>query len=729
MRASEIVGADTATDLHASAGTPAIRPTPQGLKRLLAPRSVAIVGASATPGALGASTIANLERSGFSGDIYLVNPKRDEIGGRRCLKSADELPLGVDVAVLAIPRAGVLEAVHALARRKAGAVIIFSAGFAEGGEAGRNEQREIARIAADSGMVVEGPNCLGIVNYVAGVALTFVETPAVILAGRPGIGIVSQSGAMISVLSVMLTSRNLGISYSISTGNEAASGVEDYLEYLIDDPHTQVIGMLVEQFRDPRRFLALAERLRRGGKRIVLLHPGRSSAARESAATHTGALAGDFDTMRVLVERQGVVLVSTLEELGDVLELALRCPAIPAGPAAVLTESGAFKALALDLCEQIGLPLPEITDQDAPALRAAMPEFVPVSNPVDLTAQALVDPDLYRRTLAALLADERFGSVVLAIVQTDEKTSALKFPSIITAIEELKPRKPVVFAGLDEGAVVPHEYIARLRGLGVPCYVSPERALRAVASLTALSSRDMSRRELEAQSSALASLAGKLRSGVVPEYRAKELLAPFGFAFSPGILTGSLTEAHAAAVSLGFPVVLKAQSADLPHKSDAGGVILSLGDAAQLEHGWHRLHANLAKRRPGLVLEGVLVEKMSRVGTEFIVGGRNDPQWGPVVLVGFGGVQAEVLKDVRLLPADLPLNAIERELSLLKGAALLRAFRGAPPLDVPALAHLIVSVASVLKAAPAIREIDLNPVLVYSEGAGVIALDALITVA
>lgn len=697
---------------------------PEVIERLLKPRSVAVVGASDKPGALGASAIANLDRIKFQGEIYLINPNRDRIGNRACLKAVDDLPLGVDAAVLAIPRVAVLDTIKALARRKVGAAIIFSAGFAEGGEAGLSEQREIARIAADSGMVIEGPNCLGLVNYVDGVALTFVETPAIALNGRQGIGIVSQSGAMAAVLSVMLTSRELAVSYSISTGNEAVSGVEDYIGYLLDDPHTRVIGMIVEQFRRPRRFLQLAHAARSKGKQIVLLHPGRSSAARESAATHTGAMAGDYAVMRTLVERQGVLLAENLEELGDLLEIASRCSTMPVGGAAVLTESGAFKALTLDLCEQIGLALPAINDANAPLLRAAMPAFVPVSNPVDLTAQALVDPDLYRRTLSAVLLDDRFGSVVFGVIQTDATTSNIKFPSILRAVHDLKPAKPVILAGLDEGAAVPPHYIEQLRALNVPYFPSPDRALRAVARFSALASRDVA-----VSCVAPTPLAERPPAGVVAEYRAKQVLASLGIPFPSGLFVTNLEQAQAAAIKLGFPVVLKAQSADLSHKSDAGGVILGLNDATQLAEGWTRLYANIAQHRPGLVLDGVLIEKMGRRGVELIVGARNDPAWGPVILAGFGGVQAEILQDVRLLPADLTIDGIVHELNMLKSAALLRGFRGSPALDVAAVAALIARVGRLLLAEPTILEIDLNPVIVYRQGEGAVALDALMLVA
>jgi acetate---CoA ligase (ADP-forming) len=690
------------------------------LSRLLSPRSVAIVGASPTPGALGAAVLANLERHDFSGDIHLINPKRDEIGGRPCLKSIDQLPHGVDAAVLAIPGPAVLDAVRALAGRGVGAAVIFSAGFAEGGEEGLAAQAEVARIAAESGMVVEGPNCLGMVNYVAGVPLTFVETAPLPLDGKPGIGIVSQSGAMAVVLGTTLMAKQLGISISVSTGNEAASGVEDYVEQLIDDPNTAVVGMIVEQFRKPARFLALADRMRAAGKAIVLLHPGKSSAARESAATHTGAMAGDWQLMRTKVERAGVIVVDSLEELGDVLEIALRAKPVGRGGTAVLTESGAFKALTLDLAEQIGLDLPPVGGDTEARMRAAIPDFIGISNPMDLTAQALVDPDLYRRTLEPLLADDAFAAVVLGIIQTDPATSARKFPPIIDAVRALAPEKPVIFAGLDDGAPVPADYIGGLHEIGVPYFPSADRAFRALRQLSRHAARDAAATD----GSPLA--LEDLPAGVVAEYRAKQSLAPAGIPFPAGAFAATLEEARSAAAQVGYPVVLKAQAAALSHKSEAGGVLLNIADEAALDAAWQRLYANVAAYSPGLVLDGALIEKMGTRGTELIVGARNDPEWGPVILVGFGGVQAELLKDVRLLPHDLTRDAIVAELRQLKSGALLDGFRGSPALDVDAVAEVIASLGRVLAGTPSIREIDLNPVVVYPKGQGAIALDALI---
>ncbi len=568
------------------------------------------------------------------------------------------------------------------------------------------------------------PNCLGLVNYVDRIPLTFVETTAVPPGDRRAIGIVSQSGAMAAVLGTMLLARDCGVSYSVSTGNEAASGVEDYVDWLVDQPDTHVIAMIVEQFRKPQAFLSAARRAKAAGKPVVLLHPGKSSAARESAATHTGAMAGDYKLMRALVSRAGVIFAETLEELGDIAEIAVRCAALPSGATAVLGESGAFKALTLDLAEELGLPLADLHDEDSPLLRAALPPFVPVSNPLDITAQGLSEPAIYTRCVEALLADDRVGTVITGIIQAEAITCTIKIPPILAAIEGKVLTKPVIFAGLDEGAQVPAERVAALRAAGIPWFPSTERALRAVTRLTQWSAQDLSGNDLPALP-----LAGlESVSGVIPEYRSKALLEPIGLSFPKGGFAASAEGAVAAANSVGYPVAMKAQAAALGHKSDAGGVILNLADADAVREAWERIHGNVTAYSAAITLDGVLIEAMGKRGMEMIVGAKNDPEWGPVVLAGFGGVTAEILQDVRLLTADLTQDAVEAELMKLRSAALLSGYRGSPALDVPALAALIVKLGQVLRAEPWIREIDLNPVILHPLGEGVVALDALMLV-
>ena len=686
----------------------------EALARLLRPGSVAVVGASDKPGALGATLITNLDRAGFAGAVYPINPKREAIGARKCLASIDDLPTGVDVAVLAIPRPAVIDTVRALAARGVGAAIVFSAGFAEDGPEGLAEQAEIARIANEAGMVIEGPNCLGLVNHVDKIPLTFVEAFCEPPAGKRAVGVVSQSGAMAAVLSTVLGARAVPTSYSVSTGNEAVSGVEDYVEWLIDDPDTHVIAMIVESFRKPARFLDAARRARAAGKPVVLLHPGTSSAARESAATHTGAMAGDYQLMRAKVARTGVIFAETLQELGDLAELLVRCPALTRPEVAVLGESGAFKAMVLDQAERLGLPLTALDNANAPVLRAALPPFVPVSNPLDLTAQGLSQPSLYTQVINALLDDDRIGAVVAGIIQSDPATADIKVPAILAALDGRTLTKPMVFAGLDEGARMPDHYIAALRERGVPWFPTTERVLTALARLGG--------QRGPAQSAAieplpLPDLADE--AGVIPEYRSKALLAPLGVPFPNGAFAASADGAAAAATALGYPVAMKAQAGALSHKSDAGGVILNLADAEAVRAAWDRMHASVAAYDANIALDGVLIEAMGPRGVEMIVGGRNDTEWGAVVLAGFGGVTAEILQDVRLFTPDMTEAEVIADLGKLKSAALLAGWRGAPALDVPALARLIES-------EPRLSELDLNPVILYPAGQGVIALDALI---
>ena len=692
------------------------------IKRLLAPKSVAIVGASPTPGSLGGGVLGNLERFGFKGDIHLVNPSRSEIGGRPCVASTLDLPMGVDAAVLAIPGKGVLDALRGCAERGVGGAIVFSAGFAEAGPEGAARQREIVELARKSGMAIEGPNCLGVVNYIDNVCLTFGVAAPFAPAGGRGVAIVSQSGAMATVLRAALHARDIGVSCTVSTGNEAIDGVEDFLDTMLDDPAHACVAMVVEQFRKPRAFLALARRARKIGKVVFLLHPGRGQAARQSAATHTGALAGDWEIMRACAQSAGVCVVESLEEIIDVCEIAMRSPRLPRGGVAMITDSGAFKAITLDTAESLGLRMPELSPASSEIIGAIAPGLILPTNPLDLTAQALVDPDLYRKTLRPLLDDDAFGSVLFGVIFSSPHMAHRKNKPIVDALRDFKPEKPVFLAMLGDEAEVPADLIAQFRELKTPFFRSPERLMRALARLDQWASRPLPPEGGEAPE------AETLPAGTVPEHRAKELLRPFGVATPEGCLAQALVDAVKIAARVGYPVALKAQSAALSHKSDAGGVILNIASAEALRDAWTRLHGNIAKANPALELDGVLVEAMSPRGVELIVGARNDPDWGAIVLVGMGGVTAEALGDVRIMPAGLGVDAIAAEISALKGAALLKGFRGDGPRDIRAAAEIAAGVGRFAQAHPEVREIDINPVLVLPEGQGALALDALIEV-
>ncbi len=703
---------------------PAAAPARSAIERLLRPRSVAIVGASPSPGSLGAGVMANLGRFGFKGDVFLVNQNRREIDGRPCLASAQDLPMGVDCAVLAIPRAGIRDAVIACAGRNVGGVIVFSGGFAEAGAEGRALQEEIAALGRAGGLVIEGPNCLGLVNNVDGIALTFGVAVPLPLGGRPGIGIVSQSGAMATALRTALAAHEMGTSFSISTGNEASTGIEDYFDYLIDDASTAIVALIVEQFRDPKRARALARRAQERGKPVVVLHPGRSRAAQLSAQTHTAAMCGDYQVMRAVLTHEGVIFADTIEELIDISELLARFPHPPRDGIAVVTESGIFKGIALDYCEALNLPVAELTAGTIAAIDKLAPGLIAPTNPLDLTAQGIVDLSLFPNAMRALLADEHTGCVVLNAMCTHPLMVQRRMPPVIEALRQEAPSKPLIFTMMGDDVEVPADIIRGFRDLNVPFFRSPERALRALARVY-----EHDRRKPRPRRTAdTAAGAPSLASGVIPEHRSKAILAEVGIPFPKGALVRDLASARRAADGIGYPVALKAQSSGLSHKSDAGGVVLGISDGGALSAAWEKLHADIAHARPDLALDGILVEAMKPKGMELILGARNDPDWGAVLAVGLGGIFAEALGDMRVLPADFAADAIADEIMQLEGAKALSGFRSAAVADVRAAADVAARLAAFVLQHPEIAEVDLNPVVVYPAGQGAMALDALIVV-
>ena len=692
-----------------------------GAGRLLRPGSIAIVGVSPEPDSIGGAVLANLERFKYGGVIHLVSRSRDAIGGRPCLPSIDELPEGVDAAVLALPQAGIAEAVASCIKRKIGAAVIFAAGFAEIGDAGRLAQDKLARAAKVGGLALQGPNCIGFVNYADGVPLTY-EPVTQAQPNGPAVAIAAQSGAMASSLRAAFQAKGLAVSHAISTGNEAGLCVEDFLEFLAEESQAKAIALFVEQIRQPKRFLELAVKARKAAKPIVLLHPGRGARAKDSARTHTGALAGDYAVMETLLRRQAVALVETVEELIDTTEILARFPQAPVKGAAIVTNSGAFKGFALDFCESIGLDLPAPSAATIAALKQALPPFASIDNPLDVTGQLIKEPAILPKSVAPLLVDAAFGSLVVAVVPGGPQQASAKAQALLPAVAG--SAKPVAVATTHDEGELPAEFIPALRGAGLPFFRSPERALRAMARVTAFG-RARAAAEISAPAIKLpaAKLPGK---GALAEYKSKDFLVALGFKTPRGALVSNVVEAKNLAARLGYPVALKAQSAALPHKSEAGGVILGLADATVLAQSWEKLNASVHKAHPRIVLDGVLVEAMAEPGIEMAVGARRDKEWGPVLMVALGGVWIEALKDVRLMPVDLDAKDIEREILSLKGAALLKGMRGKPAADVPALVEAMLRLGALMQANPAIVEIDINPLTVYAKGNGVLALDAFI---
>ncbi len=703
---------------------------PRPMARVMTPQSIAVVGASADVRSFGGFVLGNLKRFGYAGALHLVSRSSSEIDGHRCVKTVDELPEGIDLAVLAIPEAGVLDAVRGLAARGTHAAVLFASGYAEAGDEGRARQDELAAVAEAGGLLLVGPNCMGFTNLAAGVPLTFEPLVAQPREVRPGIGVVAQSGAMAANLRDAFLGRGLPITTVFSTGNEISLGVEDVLAHYIADPQTRVIAAYVEQVRRPALFLQLAAQARAAGKPIVLLMPGKSARARAAAQSHTGALAGDHATACALLKREAVVVVASLDELFDTTAVLLRFPAPPVGGTAFMTGSGAMKNIALDFAADLGMPLPDLAPATVATLKAALPAYAVAENPLDYTTIGVRQPGLIGEILLAMLADEHIGNMVLSIPVGPEVAQRDKAEHIVPAIARATKPAVLVLTG-DAGPIEPF-FTDAIRASGVPLFRSPDRALRAMArvagyaeALQRAARAKAHSRSVTARAVALPASAA-LVEGVYAEHQSKAWLAEVGIPVPQGALARNVDEAVRIAARIGWPVVLKAQASALPHKSDVGGVVVGLADEAALRAGWARLVASVSLHRPELVLDGVLVETMGPRGLELVVGAKRDADWGPVVLVGLGGVWIEALKDVRLVPADLPLDDIVIELGRLQAAPMLQGIRGAPAVDVRAVAQVVAQIGAQMRANPNIVEIDINPLVAYPDR--VLALDALVVV-
>jgi acyl-CoA synthetase (NDP forming) len=731
------VKVSAAADATAQAAVPPdapVRPAaaPLPVARLIRPQSIAIVGISPEPSSHGAAMLKSLASFDYSGAIHLVSRNRREAFGRPCAATIDDLPMGIDLAVLCVPRAAVLDAVAACGRRRIGGAIVYASGFAETGAAGLAEQNVLADLARRAGIALLGPNCLGYINHVDGVALCL-PLPEPRRDKDPSVGFLAQSGAMMLAACDLARAKGFGFTQLVSTGNEAVIGVEDFLAEMIDDDATRVILLFMEEIRRPALFLELAARARERRKPIVMFHSGRTAAARAAARTHTGALAGDFRTMATLTAHQGVIHAGSFDELLDIAALLVRFPDAPVAGVGVITNSGAFLGMTFDICADERLAVPALSPPILDQLAALMPDYAAADNPLDLGTQLLRTPQLLGTVTQSMLDDPDIGSVVLAIVLGSRQQAVDKARAANAVLRQAE--KPAAFGAIG-GEAAPPEFLAEFADGKVALFPSAERALRAMARIThyGLALRRWQERR-KADNGAAGPVAGLAPQcappplpgrGVLPEYLGKVYLAALGVPVPQGALASNVADALAIADRIGFPVAMKAQAAALAHKSEAGGVRLGIADAAALRQAWYALNAAVGAARPDVRLDGVLVERMSPPGIEMIVGARRDPQWGPVIAMGFGGVRVELLDDVRLLAPDVTEEDILNELGLLRAAKCLHRVRGALPADTAALAAIILKVAVLMRTVPDIIEIDLNPIVVHPQGQGACALDALV---
>jgi acetate---CoA ligase (ADP-forming) len=698
------------------------------ISAIMRPRSVAIVGISAKPGSAGRIVLELLANNKFTGSVHLVGRSSTDIDGHKVLATVDELPPEIDLAIFTLPAAAVCEAVEGCVRRRVKAAVIFASGFAEVGDDGARRQDRIAEIARAGGLALVGPNCLGFVNFVDGFAAVFSSprpTPRLPDGTRGAVAIVAQSGGLGSHLQSGLQTRGVPVSCWISTGNEASLGLADFIQYLLDDPVTQVITLYAEHIRRPKEFIDIAGEALRRGKPIVMMHPGRGEKAKEAARSHTGALTGDHAVMHAVVEHAGIVVVDTLDELMDVSEILARFPKPSKGGLGILTFSGAFCGIAHDFCEDIGVRVPPLSPDTMAHLTPILPAFLPPKNPLDLGTQTIWQPELLQICVEALLRDTAIGGVAISIPPTSPQHAVLYIEGITAASKA--SAKPLALAILGDAAPLSPEFMTIARDNKVVLSRSSDRTLRAMGKVIDYGNRNSALAHRKPTPIGSVPIP-ELGQGTQPEWLSKKVLAALGLRVPAGDLAHSADAAVAIAERIGYPVAMKAQAAKLAHKTEAGGVVLGVADADAVRRNWATLHTNVERAQPGLKLDGVLVESMSARGLELVLGARRDPRWGPVLMVGLGGIWVEALGDVRLMAPDLTEDEIVDELAKLKTAKLLHGFRNLPPVDVTAVAAAAVSLGRLMRAHPDITEIDVNPLMVHAVGQGATALDALIVV-
>ncbi|MBI2525477.1 MAG: acetate--CoA ligase family protein [Candidatus Rokubacteria bacterium] len=692
---------------------------------LIAPRAIAVLGASDDPVKIGGRPLAFLLRHGYRGGLFPVNPTRATVQGLPAFPSLDALPSAVDLAIVVVPAERVLETLGAAAAGGVRVAIVFSSGFAEGGEAGRREQARIGELARRTGLRVLGPNCQGFAHLPSRLLATFASSFLDETLHVGPVAMVSQSGAMAGMLYEMARDTSLGFNYWVSTGNEADLQAAEILAEVVEDPETRVALCYLEDVKDAARFREALGRAHRRNVPVFVLKTGRTAEGRRAARSHTGALAGEDAVYDAVFREWGAIRAADPADLLHLPQAFLRYR--QAGPrVAILSNSGGLGVLSVDLCADLGLVPAVFTVETTAGLRAALPIFAAPQNPVDLTAQLLSDPGMLMRVLPLLEGDPGVDMIVFQVALFGAASDVARFVGDVAAVAQRTSKVVAVSC--------PQRHIVeRFRQASVLAFDDSTVALRSLACLahaTRQRSRCLARTTAIVGPPPPAPPIPRARAsahGFLSEWESRRLLEPFGLPLVQSALCADPDEAARVAERLGYPVVVKICSRDLPHKSEAGGVALGLTDARAVAEACRRIRACVAERAPGAAVEGFLVQRHAAGSLELALGVKTDPVFGPVVLVAAGGILVEALRDFRLLLPPIDRAAAEEALRGLRVGPLWDGARGSAPLDLPAAADLLVRLGVATQAlGGAVAEIDLNPVLVGPRDAGATVLDALV---
>jgi acetyl coenzyme A synthetase (ADP forming)-like protein len=691
----------------------------RNLDGLLFPRSVAVIGATPVAGKIGNVVFTNV--ANFPGEVYAVNPKYQEIAGKPCFPSVLDLPKPVDLAVVVIPAEGVSQVLQECGKKGIKNAVVITAGFKECGPEGAKRERELVQIAEEYGLNVLGPNVLGLISTRVGLNATFAPKGAL-----PGsIAFMSQSGAFCTSVLDWAWKEKLGFSHFVSLGNKAVLDESDFLAAFAEDPETKVIVAYLEGIKDGPRFMELARRISQE-KPIVILKAGRAEAGARAVSSHTGTMAGADHAYDAAFRQCGVIRARTVEELFDYAYILARQPLPKGKRIGIMTNAGGAGVMAADAAEWEGLTVARLSESTVRALAARLPPAAALYNPVDILGDA--NAQRYREALELVLGDPGVDMVTAL----SAPVAILRFSELAEVVAEAKERfgKPIAVSFM--AGELGEEAEEILRKAGIPSFFDPARAVRALAALAKyVEIRARSRTpppsfpvDLPKARKILKSAEekGRVRLGL----EAMELLSAYGIPVAKGGVAKTAEEARKIAEEIGKPVAIKILSPEITHKTEVGGVRLSVPPQEADRVAWELLNA-FRKTFPGIPMDGVYVQEMLPPGREVILGMVRDPTFGPLLMFGLGGIYVEVLRDVAFGVAPLSREEAEEMVRLIRGAKLLLGVRGQPPVDLAGLVDLILRLSQMSVENPEILELDLNPVICYPER--VVAVDVRMTIA
>ncbi|PID73916.1 MAG: acyl-CoA synthetase [Desulfobacterales bacterium] len=704
------------------------------LDAIFSPNSIAVVGASTTPGKVGYDIFANILNGGFKGVIYPVNPRAKSVMSVRAYASLTEIPDQVDLGILIVPPRASLQTVKEGIEKGIKAIVIVSAGFKEVGGEGMAIEEQIVKVCAEAGVPLVGPNCLGVINPLESVRMNASFSNRMPKAGN--ISFISQSGALCASVLDFAADRDFGFSKFISIGNKADVDELDLLRYFHEDPDTEVIMMYMEELKKGPEFVEAVREITSGDRPtpILVIKSGRTSAGAQAAASHTGALAGSEAVYDAIFEQAGIIRVDSINDLFDFAStfayknqttLGKFRRKIPDGNrVAIVTNAGGPGIVATDMTVSSGLRLAEFNEDTVETLASHLPPTANLHNPVDVIGDAA--QDRYEHALRAVIHDENVDGA-LVILTPQSMTNALGTAEAVVQIAR-RTHKPILCCFM--GVVDVSQGIKHLQENGIPVFRFPESAARAMGTLYKYS-KWMNRQYLAQfplqhdteRASAIIRDCLDRDQTKLGELEGLELLQCYGFSTLPTELASTEDEAAAIAKKMEFPVVMKIVSPQILHKSDAGGVKVGVADAAEARATFSEIMANAKNYSPDAELRGVLIQKMAAPGREVILGCNRYPIFGPLLMFGMGGIFVEVFKDVSFRLAPIGRNESRRMIRDIKGIKMLKEFRGQPAADIKILEKLLVCLSDLVSRHPEIMELDINPLLVHEEGKGATVAD------